>query len=178
MGNLEAKQIWLDGLSVLTAIWLIVVSWGAQELIPDGTFQDEIKTLISVAGTSLSLIVVSMAIISWRREWRGTTDRHRELADDAARLGDRYSEIFQAAELDQSKLKRADTDRRNFETEQHKPLGAMPTWCIREGFQHVGQKHLDQNVRCNSCNRRWSELQALPWWRIFFGKCKNCGFAK
>jgi hypothetical protein len=180
VARIDFLQQGLDALSVLTSIWLVAVLWGVQELVPQGPYRGHLASLIGVIGTLLSLAVVSLVIMSWRSEWRGTSERHRELADIAAKLADRYREIFQAQQLDEGKLKRVDSDRRGFESEQSRPLGTMPDWCVPEGFQHVGKRHPDQNIRCNSCNRLWNDLQSLPWWRwwIIFGKCENCGFVK
>lgn len=178
--RLEQLQQWLDGLSVLVAIWLVAILWGVQELVPSGVYQQELKTIVSVVGTLLSLTVVSLVLVSWRSEWRGASERHRTLADKSARLGDRYRDIFQAEVFDETKYRKAEEEKRTFESEQSQPLGVLPDWCIPKGFEHAARKHPDQNVRCNSCMRSWENLRAVPWWRlrIIYGKCKNCGFVK
>jgi hypothetical protein len=179
--SLERKQGLYDLLSVLVAIWLVVVLWGVKELIPHGEYQVWITTVINVAGTGAAIGVVSLVIMSWRQEWRGRTDRQRQLADTADRLGARYFDIFQEEVIDEGRFNKAKQDHRAFISDENLPLGGIPPWARHKGFQHVGQRHPKQNIRCNTCNRDWNELRKRrgAWWRRWwFGKCDNCGVPK
>jgi len=176
--SIERKQGLLDILSVLVSVWLVVVLWGVKELIPHGEYQTWITTLINVAGTVVAIAVVSLLIMSWRQEWRGKAERHRQLGDEADRLAARYFEIFQEDEIDEARLTKAKQDHRGLISEENQPLGGIPRWARQRGFQHVGQRYPKQNVRCNTCARNWDELQKRrrAWWRgLLFGKCETCG---
>ncbi|MCC7418661.1 MAG: hypothetical protein IT428_00120 [Planctomycetaceae bacterium] len=179
VSRVESLQKLLDVLSVLIAIWFVAVLWGIQEAVPAARLET-VKIAVNLVGTGLSLAVVSLVILSWRGEWRGITERHRQLADFAAKLAGRYRNIYEAVTFDEAKFRKVEEERQDFESQQNLPLGSMPPSCVPEGFRHVGKSYPQQNVRCHVCNRTWSELQLVPWWhtRVVFGKCENCGFVK
>jgi hypothetical protein len=178
--HIERMQGWLDFLGFLNAMGLIVVLWGIKELIPPGDYQSTVNTSVNVAGTFVAFALVSLMVMTWRNEWRGKTELHRELANQAERLATRFNELVLNEPLDENKLTKAKQDRLSFERDENKTLGGIPQWAKQRGFQHVGQRYPNQNIKCHECDRNWVELRPKlsSLWRFIWRRCNNCGVVR
>jgi mobilome CxxCx(11)CxxC protein len=168
--SLDRKKTVLDFLGILIAIVFLFL----QYLFKEVTF---FHTVLTYLGTGLSLAVILMVIWGLISRWTDQIEKKRDLSRAIRGLIQEHERVRTIRPVDERKIRKWLQDCVAFHESRKHVLAELPAYCMKLGFQHVGNSYPNDKVTCAVCGKIWttnSNRRARWTWLPWFG-CKNCG---